>query len=218
VSALLSNPPEAPPAPPDRKAERRATRRAENRNEILDAAEKVFGEDGLRDGSMRKIATESGFSTAAIYLFFENKQDLVAETLSRRGGELIAALDADAALNLPPLDKLHRIVDTTVAFFTERPHFAQLLRHVRGSGAVTGPALSKFDTDASRGFDQAMMILSSIVVEGQERGDIRTGSPRSLAHFFSVLVNEFILLGNTDDAESITILQFHDLVDGALRT
>jgi AcrR family transcriptional regulator len=87
VSALLSNAPEAPPAPSDRKAERRATRRAENRTEILDAAERVFGEDGLRDGSMRKIATESGFSTAAIYLFFENKQDLVAETLSRRGGE-----------------------------------------------------------------------------------------------------------------------------------
>jgi hypothetical protein len=130
---------------------------------------------------------------------------------------VIAAYDADAALNLTPLDKLHRIVDTTVAFFTERPHFAQLLRHVRGSGAITGPVLSKFDTDASPGFDQAMTILSSIVVEGQECGDIRTGSPRSLAHFFSVLVNEFILLGNTDDSESLTMLQFHDLVDGALR-
>jgi hypothetical protein len=31
-------------------------------------------------------------------------------------------------------------------------------------------------------------------------------------------VNEFILLGNADDDESLTIHQFHDLVDGALRT
>ena len=215
---MLSNPSDAPPAVSDRKAERRATRRAESRAEILDAAENVFGEDGIRDGSMRKISTASGYSTAAIYLFFENKHDLIAETLNRRGGELIAALSTDAALDLTPIDKLHHIVDTTVAFFTERPHFAQLLRHVRGSAAITGPVLAEFDTDASPGFGEAMAILASIVAEGQKRDEIRAGSPGALAHFFSVLVNEFILLGNADDDESLTIHQFHDLVDGALRT
>lgn len=218
MSALVSNPSDVPSVPSDRKAERRAARRAENRTEILDAAEKVFGEDGIRDGSMRKIATESGFSTAAIYLFFESKQDLVTETLSRRGGELIAALGADAALEITPIDKLHHIVDTTVDFFTERPHFAQLLRHVRGSAAITGPVLAEFSTDSSPGFDQAMAILSSIVAEGQQRGEIRAGSPRSLAHFYSVLVNEYILLGDVNDAELLTSHEFHDLVDGALRT
>jgi AcrR family transcriptional regulator len=217
MSARLADSSDAPPAPPDRRAERRAARRAENRTEILDAAEKVFGADGIRDGSLRKIATESGFSTAAIYLFFDNKQDLVAETLSRRGDELIAALSAEADLDLAPIDKLHHIVDTTVTFFTERPHFAQLLRHLRGSAAITGPVLAEFDTDASPGFDQAMAILATIVADGQQHGEIRAGSPRALAHLYSVLVNEFVLLGNANDDESLTSPQFHDLVDGALR-
>jgi len=216
----MSTPVEETPAPVDRKAERRAARRAENRLEILDAAEKVFGEDGIRDGSLRRIAAESGFSTAAIYLFFDNKQDLVAETLRRRGDELIAALDADAALDLAPIDKLHHIVDTTVTFFTDRPHFGQLLRHLRGSAAITGPVLAEFDADASPGFDQAMTLLAAIVAEGQETGEIRAGNPRALAHLYSVLVNEFILLGdaNDDSTVSLTSTQFHDLVDGALRT
>lgn len=213
----MPNPVDETTALPDRKAERRAARRAENRTEILDAAEKVFGEDGIRDGSLRKIATESGFSTAAIYLFFENKQDLVAETFSRRGDELIAALGADAALDLTPIDKLHRIVDTTVAFFADRPCFGQLLRHIRGSAAITGPALAVFDTDASPGFDQAMVLLAAIVADGQQAGEIRAGNPRAIAHLYSVLVNEFILLGNANDAGSLTSPQFHDLVDGALR-
>lgn len=201
----------------DRKAERRATRRAENRTEILDAAERVFGEDGLREGSMRKIAAASGFSTAAIYLFFENKEDLVAETLGRRGGELIAAIGADAALDLSPIDKLHHIVDTTVTFFAVRPHFAQLLRHIRGNAAITGPVLADFDTGASPAFDQAMSILAGIFVEGQRLGEIRTGSPRALAHLYSVLVNEYILLGAANGAELLTSPQFHGLIDGALR-
>ena len=217
MSALLSNPSEAPPVATDRQAERRAIRRAENRTEILDAAERVFGEDGIRSGSMRKIATDSGFSTAAIYLFFENKQDLVAELLNRRGGELIAALDADAALDLNPIDKLHHIVDTTVAFFTERPSFAQLLRHIRGAGAITGSAIAEFDADASPGFHQAMSILASIIADGQQQGEIRAGNPSALAHFYSVLVNEYILLGMANDAHPLTSQQFHELVDGALR-
>src|SRR5258708_40343367 len=90
----------------DRRAERRAARRVENRTEILDAAEKVFGANGLRDGSLREIGDESGFSTAAIYLFFDIKLDLVAETLWRRGAGLIGAGRREAGGVLAPLQQL----------------------------------------------------------------------------------------------------------------
>ena len=61
----------------DRQRARRAARRDANRAEILDAAEAVFARDGIHNASMRSIAAESGFSTAAIYLFFENRQHLL---------------------------------------------------------------------------------------------------------------------------------------------
>jgi hypothetical protein len=67
----------------DRRAGRRAARRAQSTSEILDAAEKVFGARGLSDGSLREVADEAGFSTGALYLFFENKQHLIG--LDRRG-------------------------------------------------------------------------------------------------------------------------------------
>src|SRR5450755_2820774 len=91
---------------PDLRARRRAARWAENRTDILDAAERVFGEEGLRAGSLRQIAFLSGFSTAAIYLFFENKQHLVSETLMRRGGELVGELRTVDGEDRSPLDKL----------------------------------------------------------------------------------------------------------------
>ena len=44
---------------PDRRAQRRAHRQAQsrqNRVDILDAAEKIFGERGIHNGSLREIA------------------------------------------------------------------------------------------------------------------------------------------------------------------
>src|ERR1700730_9199415 len=122
-------------AQPDLRARRRAARRAENRTEILDAAERVFGEHGVRDGSLRQIALLSGFSTAAIYLFFENKQDLLRETLTRRGDE--------------PVGKRHRVVSVTVAFFDVRPDFRRLLRHITGGPAIVGPSLAGYAAEAA---------------------------------------------------------------------
>ncbi len=128
----------------ERRAERRATRRAENRVEILDAAEQVFGEDGFRDGSLRRIAVLSGFSTAAIYLFFENKQHLLSETLSRRTDELNQLIRDAAEEAGEPLYKLQAIVDLTVDFFAERPFFRLMLRHLRGGPEITAPVLAEF--------------------------------------------------------------------------
>jgi AcrR family transcriptional regulator len=203
----------------DRRAERRAARRAENRTEILDAAEKVFGANGLRDGSLREIGEASGFSTAAIYLFFDNKQHLITETLTRRGDELIAAVRNEAERDVAPLAKLHRIVDATASFFVERPNFRQLLRHIRGGATITGPILAEFGSRASAGFDEVMGVLAGLVRDGQDAGEIRDGDARALAHLYSVLVNEFVLLTSSDDADvgHLTSAQFHALVDGALR-
>ena len=209
---------DAPGEPGDRQAQRRAARREANRTEILDAAEEVFGQDGVRDGSLRKIAVVSGFSTAAIYLFFESKQDLVVETLMRRGIELLAAVREAAAGDETELAKLHRVVDVTVAFFGDRPHFRNLLRHVRGGAAIIGPVLGEFDPGDNATFDDVMTVLADLVRVGQQAGEIRDGDPRVLAHLYSVLINEFVLLGAAAPATAgtLTSVQFHGVIDGVL--
>jgi AcrR family transcriptional regulator len=185
-------------------SQRRDARRAHNRTEILDAAEKVFGELGVRHGSLRKIAAESGFSAAAIYLFFENKEHLLAEVLDRRADELSRALHELGGCDLPPLDKLHRIVDLTIVFFAERPDFRRLLRHLTGGDRIVGPT---------------MTVLADIVRDGQDAGVVRDGDARALVHRCSVLLDEYVLLGSPGDpnVRTVTPAQFHDLVDGALR-
>ena len=144
---------------PDRRAQRRAQRQAQsrqNRIDILDAAEKVFGARGIHNGSLREIADEAGFSAAAIYLFFENKQHLLSETLTRRGDELLPIIRAVAEADHTPLEKLHVLIDDTVTFFDERPYFRRLMRHVRGDATITGPVLATFADRVNHRFEEAL--------------------------------------------------------------
>jgi TetR/AcrR family transcriptional regulator, acrAB operon repressor len=208
-------------APLDLRARRRAARRAENRTEILDAAERVFGEHGIRDGSLRQIALLSGFSTAAIYLFFENKQHLLSETLTRRGVELVGALQTVAESDLAPLDKLHRIVDVAVAFFEARPDFRRLLRHITGGSTIVGSALAQYAGEGRTDDDfvKAMNLIAGIVGDGQRAGEIREGDAGAIARLYSVLINEHVLLAANGESNSGTLTrhQFHALIDGTLR-
>jgi AcrR family transcriptional regulator len=208
---------------PDRRAQRRAHRQAQsrqNRVDILDAAEKVFGERGVHNGSLREIANEAGFSAAAIYTFFESKQHLLSETLTRRGDELLPVIRAAAGADLSPLERLHLLVDDTITFFNERPYFRLLMCHVRGGATITGPVLATFADRVNVRFEEALSLIATIVEDGQGHGEIREGNGSALAHLYSVLLNEFILLHASQDksaTDTLTILQFHGVVDGALR-
>jgi len=73
---------------------RRARQRQNLRQEILDAARDIFVKEGYNGLSMRRIAEKIDYSPTAIYLHFEDKDDLVfslcEETFSRLVGELEA--------------------------------------------------------------------------------------------------------------------------------
>jgi AcrR family transcriptional regulator len=202
----------------DHRARRRDERRESNRAEILDAAERVFGELGAHEGSIRKIADQAGFSAAAIYLFFENKQHLLFETLSRRGNELIPLVKDIAARDGAPMDKLHGLVDAAVAFFAERPDFGRMLRRLAGGTPIIGPVLAEYADDADSRFDDTMAAIAAIIEAGQRDHTVRAGNARGLAHLYSVLVNEYVL-GSADQtaAGRLSADEFHAVVDGAFR-
>jgi AcrR family transcriptional regulator len=176
----------------------------------------VFGEDGIHNGSLRRIAELSGFSPGAVYLFFENKADLVTKTFDRRGKEWRDAVVAIAQGSASPLGKLHEMIDWVVTFLTEHPHFRALLSQVSHGSVVAGYSLAVPSTDDGY-FSSIMTAITGMIDEGQVSGEIRAGDPRSLAHLFSVLLNEYALLDAMPGIGKLTEAQFHEFVDGALR-
>ena len=201
----------------ERRSQRRAARLSANRADILDAAEHAFATRGFSDGSLRDIAAQAGFSTAAIYNYFDNKQHLLAETLGRRGTQLLEVIDA-AATGPTPVAKLHQIVDATIEFFDTYPDFRRMLRHAREGEGILSAAIEHYVSDGIGHFQQTLALMTSIVEDGQGAGEIRDGSPSALTHLYMTLVYEHLYLVEADDpAGALTHQQFHDLVDGALR-
>jgi AcrR family transcriptional regulator len=195
----------------DPRSRRRAARRAASTADILDAAERVFSEDGLRDGSLRRIAELSGYSTAAIYKFFDSKQHLVTETLNRRADEYLTEVKKAAASDGTPLERLHLIVDAAAAYFSAQKAFSSLIRQAQGGEAILGPTLAAFADDVYGRYGEAMEMMTDLVRKGQHSGEIRTGDPRALAHVASVLTNEFVLADLP-----LTREEFHAIFDGTL--
>lgn len=61
--------------------ERREARKRELRGEILRAASTEFLEQGPENFSLRRVAERIGYSPTTIYLYFQNKEDLLLSTV-----------------------------------------------------------------------------------------------------------------------------------------
>lgn len=199
----------------ERREQRRAARREANRTQILDAAERVFGRVGLQAGSMREIADEAGFSSAALYLFFENRRQLLVETVARRTDELIALIESTIAATDEPLAAMHAIIDETLVFHQERRDFWRMLAQLR---TVFAPPDAEAVGDQAGLGDRVAAIetlLTRLVRSGQRAGTIRRGDALVLARFYMVLNNEYITMVIEGTAKPTAAREFHAFIDDA---
>jgi AcrR family transcriptional regulator len=99
--------------------EREAVRRA-----ILNAARELFVSEGYRNVSMRKIAERIEYSPAAIYGYFENKDDIFF-ALAEEGFRLLSAPPIDNTL--PPLDAVRSVLRHFYQFSKTHPEYFDLM-------------------------------------------------------------------------------------------
>src|SRR5271165_2093728 len=76
---------------------------ASRRGEILDAAKRLFIEEGFAHATMRRIAGEVGVSPTAIYLHFADKDAILRAIAEDFFSELLVVLQNNRASNEQPL-------------------------------------------------------------------------------------------------------------------
>jgi AcrR family transcriptional regulator len=103
--------------------ERREREKQGIREEILEAARTLFVKEGYENVSIRKIAEKIEYSPGTIYLYFQDKADILAqiseETFARLERKLVA-INQDAAVE--PLDRLRRGLRAYIQFGLENPN------------------------------------------------------------------------------------------------
>ncbi len=97
------------------------------RAELLAAAEKIFTVAGYEGATIRKIAEEVGVSSTALYMYFQDKSQIMLEICVHALEELYHQLDAITSGERDPLTKVRGILEVTMRFGFEQPTAYQLL-------------------------------------------------------------------------------------------
>jgi AcrR family transcriptional regulator len=99
----------------------RERRRVQTREEILQAAREVFAESGALDFSLAEIARRLGFTPAALYKYFDSKDDLVKVLAEHAMVNLAEALAA-VSPSLPPDERVVEMGMAYLEFARGNPH------------------------------------------------------------------------------------------------
>jgi AcrR family transcriptional regulator len=148
-----------------RKRRTQAERREETREQVLQAAARVFARHGFHATSLEAVAEEAGFSRGAVYYNFADKEELFLELHDRRCAERAQDLrevfaeaegDVEATSRQAQLAAQHAL-DAMTGDPEWRALYMEFLAH-----AARNPA---FRRAFARRTDQMRSALEEVVVE-----------------------------------------------------
>jgi len=150
--------------------ERRAREKEELRQEILDAARELFAKEGYENVSMRKIAEKIDYSPTTIYLYFEDKDELLHSICEQTFTGLVKKFRDIVATTSDPIEQLRQVGRAYIEFGLSHPnHYKVTFMGAGHPGTMEDP---KFDYQGSMG-EKCFLQLRSIVEECVRQRKIR---------------------------------------------
>jgi AcrR family transcriptional regulator len=143
---------------------------AERKQQLLDAAARLFAEQGYASTRVVDIVEAAGVAKGLFYWYFENKEalfrELATEMRHRLRRQQAAAMDDDA----PALQRLLEGAIASVRFMAENAPFFSLLE-VEGRNV---PDVLRL------GSEQHLRDVTALIVEGQSDGTVTGDDPADL--------------------------------------
>ena len=97
------------------------------REQILDAAARVFAERGFSDTDLEEVAARIDLSKGTIYRYFRGKTALFLATVDDGMRRMREAIENSREPETEPLNVIALAIRAYLEFFDREPHFAELL-------------------------------------------------------------------------------------------
>jgi TetR/AcrR family fatty acid metabolism transcriptional regulator len=154
---------------------------------ILDAACKVFANQGFYASTIAQIAKEAGVADGTIYLYFKNKDDILVQFYEYKTKQIFEGFRAEVEKPGTAVDKLRRLIHRHLAEFQKDRDMAIVYQAETHQSNRIGDEhirqMSKMYRD----------IITEIVELGQEEGTLRRDLYLSLVkRFLNGAVDEVI--------------------------
>jgi len=101
--------------------------RTRRREEILDAACKLFAEHGYSEAATQALADVLQVGKGTIYRYFATKEELFLAAVDRVMHRMKQAVDARLAGVDEPFARMARAIEAYLEFFAQQPEFVELL-------------------------------------------------------------------------------------------
>ena len=142
----------------------------ERRNEILDVAERLFGEKGFDNTSTNDILEKIGIARGTLYYHFKSKEDILDAMIERMTEQLLARASAIAAKSEIPV--LQRITLTIMALNVNNEAGREVMKQVhRPQNALMHQKLQE------KLLSGVNPMLTGLLREGIEQGLCHTEYP-----------------------------------------
>lgn len=175
----------------------------ERREEIKQAALKVFAKRGMTGTKMSMIAAEAGVSVGLAYRYFKSKEELlhilVQELLEHANEEL------DAVQYLPgaPLDQIQAL---TQSMLDEESRYAFMFIHqVRKAEVLSEKIAYLLEQYSTSDFYDKLI---PIFVKGQEAGQFRSGDAKQLLSWYFFVIDSLLAQEDGDEVFGMPSIDF----------
>ena len=155
--------------------ERKEREKERRREEILDAAQRVFVEKGLTIATVDDIVTAAELSKGTLYLYFESKEDIYL-ALMLRGLRLlrstfseIISRENSVVMTLQQLDEAYK------DFFRTQKHYYRMMNSYHQAnvhGQVSEGMKSEYAAESGKNWEQIIDLFNRGVREGKIRDDV----------------------------------------------
>ena len=155
--------------------ERREREKENRRQEIIDAAERIFFAKGLDTATMDEIAEEAELSKGTLYLYFKSKEELYLQ-IHLRGNKLLTSYFKEAIKKEKKgIDKLHAIGEAYYRFFINEPDYATAVMYYESKDFDLSNYESCAQACAEAGRETLGVVIEAIqigIMDGSIRANI----------------------------------------------
>ncbi|KHL92017.1 TetR family transcriptional regulator [Paenibacillus sp. IHB B 3415] len=184
------------------------------RNEILDAAEELFGQKGFDGTSTGDILGKVGIARGTLYYHFKSKEDIMDALIERTNANILGAAQHIAAdKSIPVIDRILRVV-MALNISGGSGSSTEIMEHIhKPQNALMHQKIQKAIISG------VPPILTPIICEGIEQGIFNTQYPYECMEMVVIYANTIFdddMVEMTDEVRMSRVLAFISNVERLL--
>jgi len=161
--------------------ERKEREKQQRRNDIIDAAEKVFFKKGIDNATMDQVAKEAELSKGTLYLYFKSKEELHFAINMRAADIMFESFSKAVEGGSNGLEKIANIGRAYIEVMRKHPDYFEAVMHFQLKDVEGLLAESPLMQDHLK--RNPLSLLVKAVEEGKLDGSIRTDArPEVVSH------------------------------------